>query len=110
MSLPKIVSINPINGRHVVRPIKREDVPTRGGIFLPEAMKEDGPIEGRVICASWGRILDGGGRAPSEVEAGSRILFYEQAGVEVESFDGSSEKCLLVSEKDILAILVEAPH
>lgn len=93
-------SLRPLGDRVVIRPSVREET-TRSGIVLPDTAKEK-PQEGTVIAVGHGRILDNGQRVSPEVEEGSKVLFAKYAGTEVKVGD---EELLILSEKDILAIL-----
>jgi len=93
-------SLKPLGDRVVVRPTVREET-TRGGIVLPDTAKEK-PQEGRVIAVGQGRVLDNGQRVAPEVQEGALVLFAKYAGTEVKV---ENEELLILSEKDILAIV-----
>lgn len=94
------LNIKPLGDRLVVEPIEREET-TPGGIVLPETAKEK-PQEGKVVAAGPGRLTDDGTRVPMEVKVDDRVLYQKYAGTE---FKIGDKKYLVLSEKDILAIL-----
>ena len=92
--------LQPMADRLVVKPIEREEV-TKGGIVLPDTAKEK-PQEGLIVAVGPGRLMDDGERAAMEVKKGDRVIFAKYAGTEMKLDD---TKYLILSEKDILAIL-----
>jgi len=94
------VKFKPLSDRIVVEPIEKEET-TASGIVLPETAKEK-PQEGKVVAVGPGRLLDNGERAPMEVKVDDRVIFAKYAGTEVKLDD---KKLLILSEKDILAII-----
>jgi chaperonin GroES len=94
--------IRPLGDRVVVKPIQREEV-TKSGIVLPDTAKEK-PQRGEVIAVGPGRLTDDGHRLEMEVKVGDEVLFAKYAGTELKIDD---EEYLILSEKDILAVLSE---
>mgnify|MGYP001120379214 CR=1 FL=1 len=94
--------IRPLGDRVVVKPTQREEV-TKSGIVLPDTAKEK-PQRGEVIAVGPGRLNDDGERMPMEVKVGDEVLFAKYAGTELKIED---EEYLILSEKDILAVLTE---
>ena len=94
--------LKPLGDRLVVKPTPREEM-TKSGIVLPDTAKER-PQEGTILAVGPGRVLDDGSREPMEVSEGQKILFQKYAGTE---FKLESEELLILSEKDILAIVAE---
>ena len=94
------VNIKPLGDRVVIRPSQREEV-TASGVILPDTAKEK-PQRGTVLAVGPGRLDDNGQRIPPEVTEGAEVLYAKYAGTEVK-IDG--EDLLIVSEKDILAIV-----
>jgi chaperonin GroES len=93
-------TLRPLGDRVVVRPVEQEEV-TASGIVLPDTAKEK-PQRGEVIAVGPGRIADDGSRLPMDVKDGEQVLFAKYAGTEVKVGD---EEYLIISEKDILAIV-----
>ncbi|HZS86957.1 MAG TPA: co-chaperone GroES [Chloroflexota bacterium] len=94
------VNIKPLGDRVVIRPAQREEV-TASGVILPDTAKEK-PQRGTVLAVGPGRVGDDGKRTPVEVSEGAEVLYAKYAGTEIK-IDG--EDLLIVSEKDILAIV-----
>jgi chaperonin GroES len=92
--------LRPLGDRVVVRPTPREEM-TKSGIVLPDTAKEK-PQEGTVIAAGPGRILEDGKREQMDVKEGDKVLYAKYAGTE---FKVEGEELLIVSQKDILAIV-----
>ena len=95
-----MASLKPLGDRVVIKPTPKEEV-TKSGILLPDSAKEK-PQEGTIIAVGAGKVDDKGGRTPLEVKEGQKVLYAKYAGTE---FKIDSEEFLIVSEKDILAIL-----
>jgi len=92
--------LSPLGDRVVVRPSAREEM-TKSGIVLPDTAKEK-PQEGEILAAGPGRVLDDGKREPMDVKVGQKVLYGKYAGTE---FKVDGEDLLIVSQKDILAIV-----
>lgn len=93
-------ALTPLGDRVVVKPQVRDEV-TKSGIVLPDTAKEK-PQRGEVIAVGKGRLTDSGDRLPMDVSAGDSVLFAKYAGTE---FKLDDEEYLILSEKDILAIV-----
>ena len=92
--------LQPLGDRVVIQPTPREEM-TKSGIVLPDTAKEK-PQEGKVIAAGPGRLTDEGKREPMDVKEGDTVLYAKYAGTE---FKVDGEELLIVSQKDILAIV-----
>jgi chaperonin GroES len=92
--------LRPLGDRVVIRPVEREET-TKSGIVLPDTAKEK-PQEGIILAAGPGKILDDGKREQMDVKEGDRVLYSKYAGTE---FKVDGEDLLIVSQKDILAIV-----
>jgi chaperonin GroES len=92
--------LRPLGDRVVVRPTPREEM-TKSGIVLPDTAKEK-PQEGEILAVGPGRILDDGKRESMDVKVGQKVLYGKYAGTE---FKVDEEDLLIVSQKDILAIV-----
>jgi chaperonin GroES len=93
-------NLKPLGDRVVIRPLTQEQT-TRSGIVLPDTAKEK-PQQGEVIAAGDGRVKDDGERVAMDVKVGDKVLFAKYAGTE---FKLDNEELLILSEKDILAIV-----
>ena len=94
------IQLRPLGDRLVVKPSPREEM-TKSGIVLPDTVKER-PQEGTVLSVGPGRTLDDGTREPMELLVGQKILFQKYAGTE---FKLEEEELLILSQKDVLAVL-----
>lgn len=95
------VGLRPLGDRVVVKPLAREEM-TKSGIVLPDTAKEK-PQQGEVLAVGPGRTLDNGEKVAVELKAGDTVLFAKYAGTE---FKHEDAELLILSEKDILGILV----
>ncbi len=92
--------LRPMGDRVVIKPAAREET-TKMGIVLPDTSKEK-PQRGEIIAAGPGRVTDDGTLLALEVKVGDTVLFAKYAGTE---FKHEDEDLLILSEKDILAII-----
>ncbi len=100
MAQATATKLKPLGDKVVVRPTQREET-TRSGIVLPDTAKEK-PQEGVIVAVGTGRVMDNGDRVKPEVHEGQKVLYAKYAGTEVKLED---EEYLILSEKDILAVL-----
>jgi chaperonin GroES len=91
--------LRPLGDRVVVKPTAREET-TKSGIVLPDTAKEK-PQEGEIVAVGPGKFEDGK-REPMDVSVGQKVLYAKYAGTE---FKVDDEDLLIVSQKDILAIV-----
>lgn len=94
--------IKPLGNRVLVQRAKAQS--TKGGILLPDTAQEK-PKEGTIIAVGPGKVDDKGEMITPHVKVGDRVLFSSYAGTEVKS-SNQDEDCLILSEDDILGILV----
>jgi len=94
------MKIRPLQDRVIVKRVAEEET-TKGGIIIPDTAKEK-PIEGTVIAAGNGKVLEDGTVRRLDVKAGDRVLFTKYAGSEVK-LDG--EEHLVIREEDILGVV-----
>ncbi|WP_337465700.1 co-chaperone GroES [Megasphaera sp.] len=92
--------LKPLGDRVVIRVLEQEEK-TASGIFLPDTAKEK-PSQGEVVAVGPGKLQDDGKRVALDVKVGDKIIFSKYAGTEVK-LEGT--KYLIVSERDILAII-----
>ena len=100
MTTKTALTIRPLSDRVVIKPANKEEV-SAAGVILPDTAKEK-PQKGTIVAAGPGRVLDDGTRQALEVAVGQEVLYAKYAGTEVK-FEG--EEYLILSEKDILAIV-----
>ena len=96
------MKIRPLQDRILVKRVQEEER-TKGGIIIPDTAKEK-PIEGKVIAAGNGKVLEDGKVRPLDIKAGDRVLFSKYAGTEVK-LDGVEH--LIMREEDILGVIEE---
>ncbi len=94
------VTVRPLGDRVVIKPASKDEV-SAAGIHLPDTAKEK-PQKGTIVAVGPGKILENGMRQAPEVAEGQTVLYAKYAGTEVK-LDG--EEYLILSEKDILAIV-----
>jgi chaperonin GroES len=94
------MKIRPLHDRLVVKRLDEQEM-TKGGIIIPDSAKEK-PIEGQVIAAGSGKLMENGNVRPLDVKEGNRILFGKYSGTEVKI---EGEDHLILREDDVLAIV-----
>lgn len=93
--------LRPLSDRVIVEALDRDET-TASGLLLPETAKEK-PQEGKVLAVGPGRWdEDGENRLPLEVAVDDVIIFAKYSGTEIKLGD---KKVLILSEKDILAVV-----
>ena len=92
------VKLEPLADRLVVKPIERDEV-TKGGIFLPDTVKEK-PQEGKVLAVGPGRVSEDGKRIAMDVQKGDIVIYAKYGGTEIKIDD---EELIILRESDILA-------
>ena len=94
------MNIRPLHDRVLVKRLEEQET-TKGGIIIPDTAKEK-PIEGEVMAAGNGKILESGKTRPLDVKKGDRILFGKYSGTEVK-IEGTEH--LILREDEILAVV-----
>jgi len=98
------MSFRPLHDRVLVKRVKEEEK-TKGGIIIPDTVKEK-PQEGKVVAVGAGARGDDGKVTSLDVKAGDRVLFGKWSGSEV-TIDG--EELIIMKESDILGIVEKTP-
>ena len=94
--------VKPLGNRVLIK--RRKRLSTKGGILLPDTAKEK-PCEGEVVAVGPGKWCEQSAqRVPPRVKIGDGVLFSNYAGAELQQY--ASEEYLILSEDDILGILV----
>ena len=94
--------IKPLGNRVLV---KRFQVKTsKGGILLPDSAQEK-PKQREVLAVGPGKCNEEGVLRLMNVKVGDKVLFSSYAGTEVKTEESETE-CLILSEEDILGVLV----
>ena len=99
------MNLKPLGDRVVVKPVDKEEK-TKSGIVLPDTAKEK-PQEGIVQAVGTGRVFDNGTKVPMELKVGDKVLYAKYAGNE---FKVDDIEYLIVSEKDVLAVVATNGH
>ncbi len=94
------MKIRPLQDRVIVKRVEEEEK-TKGGIIIPDTAKEK-PIEGKVVAAGNGKVLEDGKVRPLDVKAGDRVLFGKYSGTEIKI---EGEEHLIMREEDILGVI-----
>lgn len=96
------MKLKPLGDRIVVQAAPQEER-TKGGLVLPETVKEK-PVEGIVVAVGDGKVLDNGNRQPMDVKVDDKVIYSKYSGTEVK-LDG--EEYLILSERDVLAVVTK---
>ena len=94
------MKFRPLGDRVLVKRVEEEQK-TKGGIIIPDTVKEK-PQEGTVIAVGPGARNDKGDVVALDVKPGDTILFGKWSGSEVK-VDG--EDLLIMKESDIMGII-----
>ncbi len=97
------MAFRPLGDRVLVKRVE-EEAKTKGGIIIPDTVKEK-PQEGEVVAVGPGARDDSGKRVDMELKAGDRILFGKWSGSEVKI---EGEDLIIMKESDVLGV-VDAP-
>ena len=97
MANPKL---RPLHDRVLIKRVESETT-SKGGIIIPDNAKEK-PLEGEIVAAGNGRVLEDGTVRPLTVKVGDRVLFAKYAETEVKV---GGETWLLLREDDLLGII-----
>ena len=94
--------LQPLGDRVVIKPTPREEM-TKSGIVLPDTAKEK-PQEGTILAVGPGAFDNDGKRVAMDVSVGQKVLYGKYAGTE---FKLEDDELLIVSQKDILAVVAD---
>lgn len=98
------MSLKPTRGNIIVKVLAKQ-TKTEGGILLPDTLKSPHK-EAEVISVSVGNVNADGSITPHEVGAGDRVILRNSDNLSNEVDIGNGVKGLLVTDRDILAIVV----
>lgn len=90
----------PLQDRVVIKPAK-QDEKTKGGIIIPDTVKEK-PAQGKVVATGPGRRAEDGRLHAMSVKVGDTVLYGKWSGTEVK-LDG--EDLVIMNETDILGVV-----
>ncbi len=94
------MKVKPLQDRVLVERLQEEGK-TKGGLFIPDSAKEK-PMQGKVVAAGNGRVMEDGKKIPMDVKIGDVVLFAKYSGNDVKIDD---KEYLIMKEDDILAIV-----
>ena len=94
------LKFRPLHDRVVVRRIDADEK-TKGGIIIPDTVKEK-PQEGEIIAVGPGGRDEAGKLIPIDLQVGDRVLFGKWSGTEVK-LDG--QELLIMKESDIMGVI-----
>lgn len=94
------MNIRPLHDRVVVRRVEDERT-SPGGIVIPDSATEK-PMQGEIVAAGNGKVLDNGEQRGLDVKVGDTVLFGKYSGTEVK-IDG--EELLVMREDDIMGVI-----
>lgn len=92
--------LRPLQDRVIVEAMEQE-TKTKGGILIPDTVKEK-PMQGKVVAAGPGARDANGKLIPMGVQIGDVILYGKWSGTEVK-IDGKD--LLVMKESDIMGIV-----
>ena len=98
------MNLKPLGDRVVIEHVEQQEK-SAGGVFLPDTAKEK-PQEGMVRAVGTGRVSDDGKTIAMNVKVGDRVIYSKYSGSEVKI---EGKEYLIVSEKDVLAIVDKVP-
>lgn len=96
----KTATVNPLGNRIFLK-ISTPEERTEGGILLPDTAQKK-PQMGEVMAVGPGQRNKEGLYQPIDVKVGDQVLYSKYAGTDITL---GNEDYVLVSEKDLLAIL-----
>ena len=94
------LKFRPLHDRVVVRRIEADEK-TKGGIIIPDTVKEK-PQEGEIIAVGPGGRDEAGKLIPIDLKAGDRVLFGKWGGTEVKL---EGEDLLIMKESDVMGVV-----
>jgi len=94
-----VMGVKPLGDRVLVEVLEAEEI-TKGGIVLPDTVKEK-PQQAKVVAVGKGKVSDGKLISP-EVKVGDVVLFGKYSGTE---FKLDDRDLLMLREDDILGII-----
>ena len=97
------MKFRPLQDRVLIRRIEEEEK-TKGGIIIPDTVKEK-PMEGEVIAAGPGARGDDGALHPLDVKVGDRVLFGKWSGTEIKI---EGKDLVVMKESDIMGVVEQA--
>ena len=98
----KIAGLKPLGDRVLVKPVHEEEK-SKGGILLPDTISKEKPQVGELLAVGPGGNDKEGKFVPMTLKKGDKVVYAKYSGTDIK--DDADEDYLLISEKDILAII-----
>jgi chaperonin GroES len=95
------MKLRPLHDRIVVRRAE-EETKTAGGIVIPDSANKEKPVQGTVIAAGPGKVLENGSVHALHVKVGDKVIFGKYAGTEVKV---EGEDLVVMREDDVMAVV-----
>lgn len=93
--------LQPLRDCILVRRIKKDEEKTAGGIYIPDAAKDDQPQFAAVVAVGTGKVTKDGTVIPLQVKKGDLVFFGKFAGTD------AGKDLLVLREDDVLGIIQE---
>ena len=94
------MKLRPLHDRVIIKRTEEERT-SPGGIVIPDTAAEK-PVQGEVVAAGNGKVLDDGSVRALDVKVGDKVLFGKYSGTEVKV---EGEDLLVMREEDIMAVV-----
>jgi len=96
------MELKPLGDRVLIKPISEEEK-SKGGILLPDTVSKEKPQAGEILAVGTGTTNKDGKIIPMTVKKGDKVVYAKYSGTDIK--DDNDEDYLILSEKDILAIV-----
>ena len=97
-----IKELKPLGDRVLIKPLVEEEK-SKGGILLPDTVSKEKPQAGEILAVGPGATSKDGKIVPMTVKKGDKVVYAKYSGTDIK--DDDDEDYLILSEKDILAIV-----
>ncbi len=97
-----VKELKPLGDRVLIKPLVEEEK-SKGGILLPDTVSKEKPQVGEVLAIGPGATNKEGKIIPMTVKKGDKVVYAKYSGTDIK--DDNDEDYLILSEKDILAIV-----
>ncbi len=98
-----IKELKPLGDRVLIKPLVEEEK-SKGGILLPDTVSKEKPQAGEILAVGPGATNKDGKIVPMTVKKGDKVVYAKYSGTDIKN-DDDDEDYLILSEKDILAIV-----
>ena len=97
-----VKELKPLGDRVLIKPTFEEEK-SKGGILLPDTVSKEKPQVGEILAIGPGATSKEGKIIPMTVKKGDKVVYAKYSGTDIK--DDNDEDYLILSEKDILAIV-----